>query len=100
MLDTVWCGKGNIGLHLALKSKLMPSLLRGMQSSSVMERMVNGLLPHPSSIAEWMPPPEGCLKCNFDAVIFSNSGKVGYGEVVRNSGGSLVSARNSLLHCI
>ncbi|KAL6534476.1 hypothetical protein OROHE_013401 [Orobanche hederae] len=44
--------------------------------------------------AVWEPPPDGFVKCNFDAALFPDSGKVGFALVVRGSHGEFVSAHS------
>ncbi|MCI13610.1 ribonuclease H protein, partial [Trifolium medium] len=47
-----------------------------------------------SDIAEliWKPPPEGYVKCNIDASIFSTDCKVGMGAVLRDNAGQFIAA--------
>ena len=40
-----------------------------------------------TSTQKWSPPPEGWLLINVDAAVFSHSGRVGYGVVVRDHRG-------------
>ncbi|XP_019191707.1 PREDICTED: uncharacterized protein LOC109186235 [Ipomoea nil] len=47
---------------------------------------------HTGSVAMWKPPPTHMLKCNVDAVVFSNG--AGIGAVVRDHGGRFVAVRN------
>ncbi|EEF44829.1 conserved hypothetical protein [Ricinus communis] len=39
---------------------------------------------------------QGCLKCNVDAALFNQSGTLGFGCVLRNSGGGSVAAAHGV----
>jgi ribonuclease HI len=45
-----------------------------------------------SSIQKWSPPPVGSMMMNVDASIFSKSGRMGYGIIIRDHLGSVQAA--------
>ena len=44
-----------------------------------------------SSTLSWLPPPEGTFKLNIDGVAKGNPSPAGYGGVIHNSGGIILS---------
>ena len=40
----------------------------------------------------WQPPPPEAYKLNFDAAVFSDSGRTGYGAIIRNDKGAVMAA--------
>ena len=40
----------------------------------------------------WQPPPSARFKLNFDAALFSNLGRLGYGAIIRNEKGEVMAA--------
>lgn len=47
----------------------------------------------PVSLRRWNPPPQGCVKINTDAAIFTAEGTRGIGNVIRNANGTFIAAR-------
>ena len=45
----------------------------------------------------WKKPEVGWLKCNVDAALFNQQGKIGLGCIIRDENGVLVAAKNDLL---
>ena len=45
----------------------------------------------------WKKLENGWLKCNMDATLFNQQGKIGFGCIIRDENGALVAARNDLL---
>lgn len=46
-----------------------------------------------SSSRMWKPPPQGWLKVNIDAAVFTETGSIGIGCVIRNENRSFVRVR-------
>ena len=44
----------------------------------------------------WRKPCEGWFKCNTDAAVFEHKGYIGYGSMVRDDNGKMVTAKNEL----
>ena len=40
----------------------------------------------------WQPPPLEEFKLNFDAAVFSDLGRIGYGAIIRNEKGEVMAA--------
>ena len=47
-----------------------------------------------TAVTRWAPPPCGFVKCNVDAAVFDEEGKVGYDFIVRDCEGNMIMARN------
>ena len=47
--------------------------------------------PPPNRVA-WTPPPDGCVKINFDGATFNDINKAGLGVVIRDSFGQVLAS--------
>jgi hypothetical protein len=61
------------------------------------DALVNGVVPTVHGVSVWSPPPSGVFKANWNAVIDSKSGKMGFGCLVRDCHGRVVAAVSQIL---
>lgn len=66
------------------------------------ENRLHGPLRHNqnASFECWTPPPTDFLKCNVNATIFLDSGKVSFGAVLRSNNSNIVASLSGPVGCI
>ena len=53
--------------------------------------------PTPTRVA-WHPPPDGCVKINFDGTTFKDINKAGLGIVIRDGSGQVLASLSEQIH--
>ena len=82
----MWRNKVRLG-ETALPLGQIPALAFAALQEFQHLRPTHAKIPRTTCAVRWRPPPETCVKVNFDEAVFAQEGQAGIGSIIRNAQG-------------
>ena len=82
----MWRNKVRLG-ETALPLGQIPALAFAALQEFQHLRPTHAKIPRTTCAVRWRPPPETCVKVNFDEAVFAQEGQAGIGIIIRNAQG-------------